>query len=65
MQRRLHSHIETFTQMVSGQIIAQGVLYAFGIPIGKSLIMGGLLLVLHYIKTYWVRRFFNWVEVKR
>ena len=46
------------TQMVVGLILAQSVLWAFGLPFDHSLAIGATMFVVSYVRSYAIRRAF-------
>lgn len=59
-QSWLASHAETIAQNVVGLIIGFFVLMLFGIPMRTSFTLQGIYFVLAYVRSYTIRRFFNW-----
>jgi hypothetical protein len=62
-QSKLLSHAEAMTQNLLGLLIAFLVLQFFGVPFFTSLKIQGTLFVLSYIRSYGVRRFFNFLGI--
>lgn len=58
MTLRQWSHLETISQMVVGMVLAQIVLFLFGIPLGEAVWFGVVMLMVSYIRTYLIRRSF-------
>ena len=52
-------HMETCAQMVAGTVLAQGVLWGFGVPLRHALGINAVMFVVSYIRTYLIRRMFH------
>lgn len=59
MQTRKKSAQEAFMNMFLGVVISQVVLYAYGMPIGDASVITVIMIVLSFIRSYAVRRFFD------
>lgn len=70
-QSRRMSFIESVVNVLIGYAIAVASQYAifplFGvhIPLKEHLLMGGLFTVVSVIRSYYVRRLFNWFHTRR
>lgn len=53
------NHTETTGQIVAGTVVAQVVLWCFGIPLGAAAALNVVMTVLMYLKTYYVRSIFD------
>ena len=52
-------HLETITQIVSGNIIALVILYFYGMTLTQSLSLQIVFFVTSYIRSYFIRKAFN------
>jgi hypothetical protein len=70
-QSKKMSFIESVVNVAIGYVIAVASQYAifpiFGvyIPLHEHLIMGGLFTVVSVIRSYYVRRLFNWYHIRK
>jgi len=53
-----HAHFEAAANSVAGIILAQLVLLAFGVPIGKALALNATMLVVSYARAFVLRILF-------
>jgi hypothetical protein len=60
-QSKLHSHYEALTQNIVGLLFAFIVLTIFGVAPETSLKIQASLFVVSYIRSYSIRRFYNWL----
>lgn len=59
------SHAETITQGVLGQLLAIATLWWFEVPASTGWKLQTTFVVLAYARGYLVRRFFNWLSIRR
>ena len=52
-------HLETFTQIFVGNIVALVILYFYGMSLQQSLSLQLIFFVTSYIRSYFIRRTFN------
>lgn len=71
MQSKLHSFLESVLNIVIGYVVAilsQLIIFPwFGInlPIQENLLMGLCFTVISLIRSYYIRRWFNWLHHKQ
>ena len=52
-------HAEAACQMITGTVLAQGVLWCFDVPLGDALWINAVMFCVSYIRTYAIRRAFH------
>jgi hypothetical protein len=62
---RKRAHAETWANMIAGQVLAQTVLYLFGLPWAENFEIGAAMFVVSYARTYTIRRAFQWFEGRK
>lgn len=55
---------ETMTNTALGILLSQTILLIFGLPLIKAAGITLVMIVVSIIRSYSVRRFFNWLEIK-
>jgi hypothetical protein len=71
MQTKLQSFLESILNIVIGYVVAilsQLIIFPwFGIhlPIHENLLMGLFFTVISLIRSYFIRRWFNWMHIKK
>ena len=59
MQTKKRSAQESAANMVLGIAVSQAVLWAYGMPIGKASAITVTMILLSFVRSYLVRRFFD------
>lgn len=59
MKQNTLTHLETLAQIISGNIIALGILYFYGMSLQQSLSLQLIFFVSSYIRSYFIRRTFS------
>jgi len=55
------AHIESIVQNVFGVFLAQIVLHCFNVPLTNAIWISTVIFFLSYIRTYLIRRLFQWM----
>jgi hypothetical protein len=58
------AHIETSAQMVAGCILAQVVLWGFGVSLKDAIAINVVMFFVSYARTYVIRRVFGFVRAR-
>lgn len=64
MQKWYISHAETITQNVVGLLIGFIILNSFGLSTHESISLQIVIFITSYIRSYFIRRIFNYLEMK-
>lgn len=64
-QTRTMAHIEALTQNIVGLLIAFVVMKVIGVETTAVLKIQVSLFILSYIRSYGIRRFFNWLHFRK
>lgn len=59
MSSRTWSHLETWCQMIVGTLLAQLILWLFGVPLLTAINLNIVMFIVSYVRTYTIRRIFN------
>ena len=59
MKQNTLTHLETFTQIFVGNIVALVILYFYGMSLQQSLSLQLIFFVTSYIRSYFIRRTFS------
>lgn len=68
MQSRLQSLLESFANIAIGYLVALGAqllvfpLFSIDLPLASNLIIGGLFTAVSLVRSYFLRRLFNWLH---
>ena len=68
MQSRLQSLLESFANIAIGYLVALGAqllvfpLFSINLPLSSNLIIGGLFTAVSLVRSYFLRRLFNWLH---
>ena len=58
------AHVETTAQMVFGCILAQAVLWGFGVALTDAIAINICMFFVSYLRTYAIRRVFGFVRAR-
>lgn len=64
MSPHIWNHLEAAAQIVTGSVIAIGVCMIFHLPVSTALSINIVLTVILWVKTYYVRRVFDYVRTR-
>ena len=59
MKQNTLTHLETFTQIFVGNIVALVILYFYGMTLTQSLSLQVIFFVTSYIRSYFIRKMFS------
>ena len=60
-QSKKRSFQEALANMILGLILSQIVLFLFGIPVQDAALINVIMIAISFIRSYFVRRFFNYL----